>query len=331
MVELEDDDIGPGMECHNISADYPDSDLGDLINETDIAYLQGFDNADNALESPKEDLDSQESNPDEYYDDEYYDEYYDSDEDVQLPDRITYTIRDPDPLCSKLDDLLSRGLIPSDGILYRHLNDVVECVYDPMHEYHTDVKEFFNTIQHLGGNSTVHFIQGPMYIGSGKKGVCKSRDRTDCNMNWAGPSATTRSKKKSGYTTKSGIVKELTLAHYKLSRAGENPTLVSNDLVQVFPCVLSNDGNPLKPGIEFNKRYKRNIGVDVTIDYNFIQNNKSQDPEFLKERLVTDIDISSITTLNNKQIYHILLLNITIYSPEMCDIHRGEAVKLWIH
>lgn len=173
-------------------------------------------------------------------------------------------------------------------ILYKHLNDVVECIYDPFHRYHPDIIKFFNTLQHLGGNASVHMLRGPMFTGYGR-GI-KDKNYADCQMNFAGPSKPTQKKKQCGYTTKSGFIKALSLAHYKLI----------TETVKVIPCILSNDGNPLKPAIEFDNHLKRNVGLDVVVDYEFIKKNPSPSSEFLKNQMVTEVVVSSITTLNNK-------------------------------
>ena len=116
-----------------------------------------------------------------------------SDESTQLPDSVTYSLRIPDPLCMKLDDLISRGLLSSDGILYKHVHDVVECIYNPLHKYHPDVVEFFNTVQHLGGQATVNFLRGRMSTCSGSS--IKRRNVADCRMNFGGPCIKTLHKK----------------------------------------------------------------------------------------------------------------------------------------
>ena len=72
-----------------------------------------------------------------------------------------------DPLCVKLNDLIKRGKIPKERILYRYLNDVVEIMYNPFHKYDPEVVEFFNTITYLGGKRTANFIRGPMNVGDG--------------------------------------------------------------------------------------------------------------------------------------------------------------------
>ena len=64
--------------------------------------------------------------------------------------------------------------------------------------------------------------------------------------------------------------------------------------------MLSNNGNPLKPAIEFDSQFKRNVGLDVDVDYNYVRDNPTPSPEFLKNHLVTEVLVSSVTTLDNQ-------------------------------
>ena len=88
-----------------------------------------------------------------------------------LPDNITYSISHADPLCIKFDELLEKGVIERSGILYKHINDVVQIFFDRFHKYDDDVLGFFNAITYLGGRRTVNFIRGPMCCGKGQRGV----------------------------------------------------------------------------------------------------------------------------------------------------------------
>lgn len=47
-----------------------------------------------------------------------------------------------DPLSVKLNDLIKRGKIPKERILYRYLNDVEETMYSPFHKYEPEVVDF---------------------------------------------------------------------------------------------------------------------------------------------------------------------------------------------
>ena len=71
-------------------------------------------------------------------------------EDIQLPDNITYSIIQTDPLCLKYNELLEKGVIERSGILCKHVNDVVEIFFDRFHKSDDDVLEFFNTVAYLG-------------------------------------------------------------------------------------------------------------------------------------------------------------------------------------
>ena len=75
-----------------------------------------------------------------------------------------------DDVCVKLNHLIQSGKVPRDKIFYKYLNDMVHIMIDYDHKFDDDVVEFFNTIEHLGGGSTVNFIRGPMYYGQGGGG-----------------------------------------------------------------------------------------------------------------------------------------------------------------
>ena len=102
----------------------------------------------------------------------------------------------------------------------------------------------------------------------------------DCKRNLGGPSEKTCRKRQPGYTVSSGVIKRLIESfHYLCDRERA-----------VIPVCVSNDGNPLKPGI----RLKRNVGLDVKFDANFLKSN----PQHLKN-FITEVLLSYITTLDD--------------------------------
>ncbi len=113
-----------------------------------------------------------------------------------------------------------------------------------------------------------------MNIGQGKKG--SKQPKETCRMNFGGPSETVCNKHQAGYITKSRVIKPLSLAHLKLCDRSDAPihSLVRSDVVNVFPCVLSNDGNALKPSLEYDPRLKQNVGLTVDVDVEFVKKNK---------------------------------------------------------
>ena len=136
-------------------------------------------------------------------------------EDIQLPDNINYSIIRADPLCIKFNGILEKGVIERSGILYKHINDVVEIFFDRFHKYDDDALEFFSMIAYLGGRSTVSFVGGPMCCGKKQHGV--SANLFESEVNLGGPSEPTRAKKQAGYSTSLGVIKLLSLCQLKLS------------------------------------------------------------------------------------------------------------------
>lgn len=209
---------------------------------------------------------------------------------------LAFGIEQADPVCVKLDELIRRGIISREKIFYRYLRDIVEIFIDPRHEYDPEVVEFFNSITHLGGRRTTNCIRGPMYAYQGRGSV---HNPMDCKMNLGGPSEQTCLKRQAGYTTKSGVIKNLSLAHLTMSVKCERNLLVDNDTVTVIPTVLANDGTALKPAIEFDPRQKKNVGLTVDADIPFVRDNPKPSPEFLNRHIVSEVLVSSVTTLDN--------------------------------
>ena len=139
-----------------------------------------------------------------------------SDEDIEIDNYwrfIALSFKQADSVCIKLNELIRRGKIDKSKILYKFLSDVVEIFFDPHHPYDPDVVEFFNTISYLGGRGTYSFVWGPMFLGM----TGQARNVNDCQLNLGGPSEDIILQRQSGYTTKLGILKDLSLAQLKLA------------------------------------------------------------------------------------------------------------------
>ena len=204
-------------------------------------------------------------------------------------------VEQADPLCIKLNDLIRRG--KKDKILYRYLNDVVEIMYNPFHEYDCEVVAFFNTITYLGGRRTANFIRGPMNLGDG----CHSHKNTelDKKMNLGGPSESLIQKSQAGYTPDSGVIKPLSIAHIELLKNSGAKPLVETPNDVVIPCALANDGTALKPAIEFDAHIKENVGLIFPVNLDYVKKNPTPSPDCLKENIVTEAIVSSLTSLDN--------------------------------
>ena len=175
---------------------------------------------------------------------------------------------------------------------------------NPDHKYHPDVVEFFSTIMYLGGRRTFNFIRGPMAYGQGK-GFWNKKNLKDIKMNLGGPSESTCESRKGRFTTKSGIIKFLSLLQFKLmispkSKNDSPEPIVSKENLLIYPCVYSNDGTALKPAVEYDAVSKTNVGLSVTVDIEFIKENTPPDPQLLNDLIITESLVGNITSLDNK-------------------------------
>ncbi|KXJ08282.1 hypothetical protein AC249_AIPGENE22231 [Exaiptasia diaphana] len=104
-------------------------------------------------------------------------------------------------------------------------------------------------------------------------------------------------KDQAGYTPESGVIKPLSLGHMALLKKSQAKRLIETTKLSVIPCALANDGTALKPAIEFDPRLKENIGLTKPVDLSYIQENPT--PEYLKNNIVTEAIVSSLTSLDN--------------------------------
>ena len=73
---------------------------------------------------------------------------------------------------------------------------------------------------------------------------------------------------------------------------------VDNNVIRVIPVALTNDGNLLKPGIKYDERLKRNVGLDIKCDAEYIKNNPQHpDPEWLKSHFISEVLVTYVTSL----------------------------------
>lgn len=106
------------------------------------------------------------------------------------------------------------------------------------------------------------------------------------DFNLCGPSINASNHCKAGYTTDSGIIKP----HLQCFRAfSDHPKadinyLVKRNDVQVIGVSLAKDGTALKPGLEFDIRQKRIIGLTFKVDWNYVCDHPVIDPNSLRSR-----------------------------------------------
>ena len=101
-------------------------------------------------------------------------------------------------------------------------------------------------------------------------------------MNLGGPSESSCESRNTPFTTKSGIIKCLSLLQYKLMNCGSDDSLkpiINNKNLLLYPCVYGNDGMARKPAVGFDVVSKTNLGLSVTVDMGFIKANTPPYPK----------------------------------------------------
>ena len=168
-------------------------------------------------------------------------------------------------------------------------------------DFHWDheVCEFFETIKYLGGQRTRNFVRGPGFHGTGRGGKKQFTTFTDFNL--CGPSTNASNHCKAGYTTDSGIIKPHLQSFHAFSdhpKADIN-YLVKSDDVQVIGVSLAMDGTALKPGLEFDIRQERIIGLTFKVDLNYVCHHPVPDPQEIKKNLITSAEVTFMTSVDN--------------------------------
>ena len=186
-------------------------------------------------------------------------------------------------------------------------------------DFHWDheVCEFFETVKYLGGQRTRNFLRGPGFHSTGRGG--KKQFMTFAYFNLCGPSQHVSNRCKAGYTTDSGIIKPHLQSFHVFSshpKADIN-YLVSSDQVQVIGVSLAMDGTALKPGLEFDTRQKRIIGLTYKVDWNYVCDNPVPKPEEIKANLITSAEVTFMTTVDNSS---------TMPLPSKVSIWRGNSI-----
>lgn len=76
--------------------------------------------------------------------------------------------------------------------------------------------------------------------------------------------------------------------------------LVNTPITKVFPVAIANDGTALKAGLRFDKHIKRVVGLNVDVDFAFTLANPDPTSEFLEQVVVTEANMSFLTTLDKE-------------------------------
>ena len=204
----------------------------------------------------------------------------------------------------KLNKLLREGKIPENCLFYKYLEDTTSFALTDSRkasDFHWDAEvcEFFETIKYLGGQRTRNFVRGPGFFGTGRGSVKQFTTFADFNL--CGPSLNASMRCKAGYTTESGVIKphlQSFLSFTSHPKADINYFL-RTEKVKVIGISQAMDGTALKPGLEFDSRQKRIIGLSNRVDRKFVDDHPNPDPEEIRKKLVTNAEVTFITSIDN--------------------------------
>ena len=135
-----------------------------------------------------------------------------------------------------------------------------------------------------------------MYHGTGKGRIKKLED---LKPNLCGPSKPKTQKMKGGYTNASSVLKDTHQGFLTFETGGptEVVPVINTPKTKVIGAAMQNDGTGLQPGILFDEALKCNVGLRPKINIQFVKNNPSPSPEFLKENVITEANVSFLTML----------------------------------
>ena len=86
--------------------------------------------------------------------------------------------------------------------------------------------------------------------------------------------------------------------HMELLKNSKGKPLIKTANLLVILCALANDGTALKPAIEFDARLKEKVGLKFPVDLEYIRKNRKPSPEHLRDNIVTEATVSSLTPLD---------------------------------
>lgn len=215
-----------------------------------------------------------------------------------------------DPVAEMLDSAVQSGLLPREHIFYKLVSGALEYVlYDhskgEKYKWDPALVRWSRSLLRLGRSRTFNFLRGPGGFNATKgkkgKGTRKSNSRIDFSrFGIPLPSRRTVRRTKPGYSTASGIIRNLLISILRIAHLQSASCYVNNSSIKAIAISLTRDGLGLKPSLEFDERKKVLVGSKKKIDIDYIKQNPVPDPSELKKSMIKDADISVVTTVDRK-------------------------------
>ena len=212
-----------------------------------------------------------------------------------------------DPVAEMLDAAVHSGALPREHIFYKLVSGALEYVlYDhsrgEKYKWGPTLVRWARSLLRLGRSRTFNFLRGPggFNASRGKK-TPESSSRIDFNrFGIPLPSKRTVRRTKPGYTTASGIIRNLLISILRIADSQSASCYVNSSTIKAIAISLTRDGLGLKPSLEFDERKKVLVGSKKKIDVDYIKKNPVPDPSELKKSMIKDADISVVTTADRK-------------------------------
>ena len=121
---------------------------------------------------------------------------------------------------------------------------------------------------------------------------------TDKKMNLGGLSESVCAKYQAGYTPESGVIKPSQLVHMELLENSRAKSFIKTPKLNVILCVFANDGTALETGhwVRFSVKGKHRSKNSSRYSTRL---NPSPSPKYLKDNIVTEVIVASLTPLGN--------------------------------
>ena len=130
------------------------------------------------------------------------------------------------------------------------------------------------------------------------KGFRSKEDLANVKMNLGG----TCQKRNTDFTTKSGIIKRLSIINLKLmvneTMNSVMPLTDTSDL-KIVPCAYSTDRTALKPAVEYDPLSKANIGLSFPVSVDYVKKSTPPDPKQLEQDIIHEAVVGWVTSLDN--------------------------------
>lgn len=212
-----------------------------------------------------------------------------------------------DPVAEMLDSVVQSGVLPREHIFYKLVSGALEYVsYDhskgEKYRWDPTLVRWARSLLRLGKSRTFNFVRGPGGFNAGKdKRTHTSSKRIDFSrFGIPLPSKRTVRRNKPGFTTSSGIIRNLLMSILRIADSQNACCYVNSSTIKAIAISLTRDGLGLKPSLEFDERKKVLVGSTKKIDIDYVRKNPAPNPLELKQSMIKDADISVVTTVDRK-------------------------------